>query len=312
MKRKLYLIIPIIVLLLACEKEIIIDQGEYAPKVTLNCLLNPISDTIELTLSESRDMLYDKSTFPPITGANVTITDNGVNIGAFTELPDGKYILPYTVIPNHTYSIQVTNTKFNDVKATTIVPSPASLMAFNVELGSVENNLKANISVIFQDEANVNNYYGFSFERIDTNKYESPPSYPGYEYHPPYPNRYFCSSDINIEYPEKDIEGDVCSDLILLTDLSFDGQQYQFNCSNSYYIYYNGNQNYDDTTFYTKIKLFLKTYNYDYYLYSLSLNLFKYNYGNPFAEPVRIYSNIEGGYGIFGSLNVAVDSIEFN
>jgi len=37
----------------------------------------------------------------------------------------------------------------------------------------------------------------------------------------------------------------------------------------------------------------------EYYLYKLTLQNFYENNGNPFAQPVQIYSNIEGGLGIF-------------
>lgn len=49
----------------------------------------------------------------------------------------------------------------------------------------------------------------------------------------------------------------------------------------------------------------------DYYKYIQSFNLYKKNYGNPLTEPVMIYSNITGGYGIFGSAAVSTDSLVF-
>jgi hypothetical protein len=48
---------------------------------------------------------------------------------------------------------------------------------------------------------------------------------------------------------------------------------------------------------------FFKSINHDYYTYLKSLNMYYETGGSedPFAEPVVIFSNIENGYGIFGS-----------
>jgi hypothetical protein len=49
-----------------------------------------------------------------------------------------------------------------------------------------------------------------------------------------------------------------------------------------------------------------------YYRYIQTLNLYKKNYGNPLTEPVMIYSNINGGYGIFTAAAVSSDSLVFH
>lgn len=49
----------------------------------------------------------------------------------------------------------------------------------------------------------------------------------------------------------------------------------------------------------------------DYYKYIQTFNQYKKNYGNPLTEPVMIYSNISGGYGIFGAAAVSTDSLVF-
>jgi hypothetical protein len=49
----------------------------------------------------------------------------------------------------------------------------------------------------------------------------------------------------------------------------------------------------------------------EYFLYLKSLDLYNKNYGKTLAEPVIIYSNVEGGYGIFGAATVSCDSLVF-
>ena len=309
MKKILLFTIPALFLvILACEKEIKIDQNEYAPKAVLNCLLNPDKDTILANLSESRDMLYDKGDFPGIQGASITLFDNGANVGTFTNIANGDYILPYTVLSEHTYKIEITNTKFDNLTATTKVPKPGLISSITYDMNILNQELKTDINITFQDNPNEDNYYGIASTRIDTNKLETPPTYQGYEYYPPYPSSYFCTEDLVIEYPQNDIETDNCGTLMLFSDKTFNGNNYTLKINSSYNYY----QEISDTMFYTKIKVFFKTYNEDYYKYVLSTKLAQENYGNPFAEPVRIYNNIDGGFGIFGALNTVIDSVEFN
>ncbi len=45
------------------------------------------------------------------------------------------------------------------------------------------------------------------------------------------------------------------------------------------------------------------------YLYLRTKDVQYANDGNPFAEPINVYSNITNGYGIFGSYSVATYTI---
>jgi hypothetical protein len=49
----------------------------------------------------------------------------------------------------------------------------------------------------------------------------------------------------------------------------------------------------------------------EYFWYLKSLELYNENYGKTLAEPVIIYSNVKGGYGIFGAAAVSCDSLVF-
>jgi hypothetical protein len=47
----------------------------------------------------------------------------------------------------------------------------------------------------------------------------------------------------------------------------------------------------------------------EYFKYIKVLNLYNKNLGNPLAEPVMVYSNVTGGYGMFTGTSVSSDSI---
>jgi len=284
----------------SCEKEISIDQKEFSPKIVLNSIINSENDTIIVELSESRDMLYDKFDFPPIKDATIKLYDNNIFAGTLTELFDGYYILPYSVIPNHTYRLEVSNTNLDNVTASTTVPTPAVINDFTVTLNS---NLKANINVVFQDPAGESNFYGIEISRLDSTL-DTTGYYGGYSI-----SDYACSNSTAIEYPAANgIDGANCTNLFLFSDKLFAGSTFTFNCYNENTFW---NTPPEELGLFTKIWVNLKTINEDYYQYQLSTNLALENYGNPFAEPVRIYSNVEGGFGIFGSYSIYKDSISF-
>ena len=54
----------------------------------------------------------------------------------------------------------------------------------------------------------------------------------------------------------------------------------------------------------------LLTTDYHYYQYHISIN--NYESGNPFAEPTRIYSNVENGYGVFAGYQKSVFIVGFD
>ncbi|NQY66446.1 MAG: DUF4249 family protein [Flavobacteriales bacterium] len=45
------------------------------------------------------------------------------------------------------------------------------------------------------------------------------------------------------------------------------------------------------------------------FFYNRSFELYNESYGNPFAQPVQVYSNIENGFGIFAGRNKSYKEI---
>jgi hypothetical protein len=46
--------------------------------------------------------------------------------------------------------------------------------------------------------------------------------------------------------------------------------------------------------------------------YIQTLNLFEKDFGDPLTNPVQVFSNVTGGFGIFAGAAVSSDSIVFN
>lgn len=88
-----------------------------------------------------------------------------------------------------------------------------------------------------------------------------------------------------------------------LTDRSFDGKKQRFTF-NTYLdrVPVKGS--------YGKIIIELRTVSKDYYDYYLTIKKKFDNQGNPLAEPIIDFTNIENGFGVFAGFSVVIDSID--
>ena len=93
----------------------------------------------------------------------------------------------------------------------------------------------------------------------------------------------------------------------VFNDKLFNGNHYKFTFGPSHTVY-NGNigDNYESVYF------ILRNVSREYYLYKRSFALHEWVQGNPFAEPVPVFTNIENGFGIFAGFNQVVEEFEFH
>jgi hypothetical protein len=95
------------------------------------------------------------------------------------------------------------------------------------------------------------------------------------------------------------------SDRLLLSDMNFNG-------TNKTLLFYAESGSLDPQTTpggLRRATVELLHINKDYYKYIKSLNSYENASGNPFAEPVNLYSNVKNGYGLFTTYAMTVDSI---
>ena len=53
------------------------------------------------------------------------------------------------------------------------------------------------------------------------------------------------------------------------------------------------------------VRVYLHNISKSYYYYRTSLELYQSASGNPFAQPVQVYSNIENGFGVFAGSQIS-------
>ena len=85
----------------------------------------------------------------------------------------------------------------------------------------------------------------------------------------------------------------------------FKNSEYTLSLSSSFY-----KNNFENEDTYIIVKLL--TISQDIYRYIISHNLNEQVGGDPFAQPVQVYSNVENGLGLFSGYTVYTDTLTLN
>ncbi len=273
-------------LLFSCEKEIPLDAEQKVPRIVVNSIFGD-GDTIYVHVSESRDVLYEGD-LPNLTTAVVKLQDaNGNTLGDFTHLGDGIYKLAnYIPVAGQTYSLLVSNTGFDQVEAQTKTPAVITISSTD----TLRKNDEMNYSIKFSDDPSITNYYAIAIEQITIGDFYKFSDY------------YFETSEIFTQNGSADVDGTKYGSIFLFSDATFSGGQCDFDASN-----YVPAESIDSTI----IVVSLMSLSEDYFKYKLSLEKYQETAGDPFAQPVQVYSNVENGFGIFGGYSVYRDTLFF-
>ncbi len=304
-------------LLAACEpqSEEIPDTGR---KTVINGLLSTdslISVNIHTSeyITDTNFIGSDKESF---SHANALILENGTTIdsmrysqiwgGTDAFINKNNYFASRVFpLPGHTYKIMVRNPGLPDATATAKIPQLVGIDSIDTTLVTLtgafeewESNKRLVCNVTFTDPRDEQNYYLFYVYRGVDNYSKAVME--------------FTSKDPIIE---EELNHGTIKLGIAFTDKSINGQSHTLN------IIMDGKDIGrpfwgSDPPFYSnhRTTLYFRLYSIaeEYFSYIRTLNLFFKNYNDPLAEPTQVYSNVEGGYGIFAGAAVSDDSVVFN
>lgn len=285
--RENYLFILIIILgatlFSSCEKEVTFDF-EHHPKLVLNCILNPDS-TVTARLSLSRN-IENNTSFQPVDDATIVLYENGTELNTLTPEGEGNYFLDHYPEPLSEYEITVLHPYFEILNASTAVPQ--------------EPVVKHQPDTILYTEQGRFYWLDVYYEIHDI---PGPTYYWLYGKHTLHGVTYAGGGSASIKAPfiddfnrRIDTEakyGFRYSYYVRISDVGYDGDNLGFNRpgkTGSFFNVVSADEHYDK---YIKSSIKARLNSED---------------ELPFKEPVQIYSNIENGYGIFGSC--AITTIE--
>lgn len=299
---KIILNLFIILTFLSCQPENV-DVPNTGRKIVINSLLETDS-LIGANITTSAYIISDTAfhnQFTDITNARALIYENGIFLDSLTYgftygySPNNYHSKRFYPKPGHQYEIKVDAPDKPEATAMTTIPGIVNIeridttrvILTNPELGA--SNIDMVFDVVFTDPANEQNYYLFFTP--------GNPQYSTFQDPTAEENLYSGSEQLGIAFSDQGFNG--MQHHIMLT-INGKGIGYPFWDSNLYPPN-------------SKTVLYFKLYSIteDYYNYIQTYILYQQNYNNPLADPSQVFSNVQGGYGIFGGAGVSCDSIIF-
>lgn len=304
--KKLIYILPVLIWLASCEKEISVKVPEYTPRLVVNCS-GEVNEPIWVSVSKSIGVLnYNGLQNLEVTNATVKLFVNGNYVETLEQNPDSlglSHFFSKTIVQQgNEYRIVISAPGFTDAEATSSV---TPFVPFSVErIRNVRitqyGNMQDEIRISFTDAPARDNHYMLqlweSYE-FDTSTSQGP--YPRY-----YGGGCINSSDPSIEsLGDFSFEENEClyAKEIFISDELFNGRTKELKLYVDTTWGFSHRDSMTGQVFYGKIRL----YNLSdaYYKYLKTYNYASNNSGNPFAEPINVYTNIVNGYGIFSLSN---------
>ena len=303
--------------LLACQTYVEVETDLHAPTLVVYSILQPDS-LVAVWVSQTQSVSQNQSP-TAVNRAKVTITPEGQ---APQTLPLvsaewGKYQTNFRPQPGVTYQLSVTAEGFPPVTATTRLPRPVAIQELRYAEQSSPNPktcydcpdslVDYAMRLTFADPPSEENYYelaGWIKEPKEYYIYNSSSSVPldtiRYNVFTPLA---IWSTDPTVNTAEDAVLYDEAAQRYLLNipfdDEIFDGESYTFRFQTV-----EGEAS-------SLIKIALRTYHEEAYRYERAKEVQRsYHNEDLFYEPVPIPSNVQGGYGIFGSFSQDTVTLE--
>lgn len=267
-----------------CTQTETIVLPPYREQVVINGLISDKEPTL-IKLSKSISSL-DTNAIPSITRASVQVYDesnvlfDNLSYNAFA----GGFVGTKPALQNVKYNLRV-NYESKEVRSSTILAAGTNISAFNYidSIGLDTSGFKiGEVSFTFSDIPGQDNFYRLNLYYYDNVRQ----SFEAYD----------LSSDIFI-----DAQANRTDDGYIFGDESFNGSSITISAE----VPFGFIDNSAPYKFYVK----LEALNRDLSLYEQSRELYRQSAGGLFTEPVDLYSNVNGGLGIFGGSTVDKDTL---
>lgn len=296
--KKLFFLLSVSLIYISCEKVIPFEGDVNTPKLVINSVFESDS-TFKVHVSSSRSVI-DTSSFENIDDAVVTIKDgNGNVIEVLNHVVNGFYkglVLPEE---NTTYILEVNHPNYAKITASDSLPSP--IIINSVDTSTILDPINGNrlrISMNFDDPENNQNYY--LLETYSVNEYLIVENLDTIEYELDTTKQFMVLTDEVFQNG-----GSPWRDQGLFNDLLFNGQNKTLEIEIPNENWSGSEDGYDWSYKTLSLRLYLHNITISYYYYRTSLELFQNASGNPFAQPVQVYSNIENGFGVFAGSQIS-------
>ena len=290
----------------SCETVVDFDVPRTPPKLVLNSVFEA-GGPMQVHLSASRHIL-DKEPPPAVEGAQVQVYAHDTLLATLADSLEGRYMAADMQVKRGvTYTVTATKNGYESISATVTVPVDTAHIT-EVKMDTVEVNefgyktLQPRLQIMVDDPPGQEDFYMIAvFKEGYYYEYD-------YSVDPPVlidSTEYYEQMDIYTRDPGVEEYMDYGQELLFKDDL-FDGQQYTFNILLTVYIDEYSDLPEGNFTYRAAVAKISRGY----YLYKASYEYQVWNTGNPFAQPVQVYTNVSNGYGILGGKNTVYISLD--
>lgn len=286
-KYLIYITVFLSLLVVSCQKELDFKDEYKEPKLVINSVLES-GKTVKVSITSSLTILSNKD-FESVENVDVRLLNGNDELIEQLMMDTSGYYIGTTVIAENTkYKIVAEHSNYNKVSAEVLVPVKPIVNSIDTQTTFSTVNLSGKkFTINISDNATTEDYY--MIELVSS----------WYQYDSQIPGKidsflvkdlaWLYSQNIAIENSSNQFFGGL---RILLRDDIFNGKNYKIEVTADAYLF---GENNTDSSLLRISKISTETFNY-------FSSIYKYNQatGNPFANPVQVYSNIENGFGIFG------------
>lgn len=277
--------------LIGCETTVDIDVPLSERRLVVNSLCNP--DSIwNVSIALSRHVLDNSNRFDIPATTSVTITDlsNNVMVEQLKLTMDNfRYKGSFRPEVEKEYLLKVITPKYGTVEAVGYIPAKVAIDKIEIDNTNLSPDGMASVKIHFKDRPSKKDFYrvtimedryylSFRNQIIDTIRYKS-------------------AAYFEVDDPSLQSNFNIGNEL-LVEDTFFDGDSHVLSIKVSSHLTHPGNP--------FPATLILSTLSEAYYRYSTTRNLQLSTDGDPFAQPVLVYNNIQNGLGIFGGYTQSV------
>jgi len=289
-----YILIVFAIVVCSCTTILDVTIPEHPPKLTLNSIFTPDS-TWKVVLTTDRHVLDYSDFFDLVNDASVVIYQDGNPIDTLIlKERDPRFSTNaynyYSRLgkPSNTrlYEIRASSPRFGSVRAVSAVPDSTQMTSVVPNL-SDNGSAESSVTITFNDRGHEKNYY---FVYVTQR----------YKYYNTYKkDTVDAGVALIISSHDPAFQNNHSSDSgLLFDDGLFDGKEISLTITLHYYYKVPGEE----------LRVHLRSVSADLYNYLTTSDLQNKNNGDvkdlgttdPLAQPTIVFSNIEGGLGIFG------------
>lgn len=276
----------------SCRKEIEYKGDSEDPLVVVNSIMEADS-VIKVHVEHSRFFLDPQSSESEywITNATVllTVAGSGQVYTQTTSDSEGNYVFPVSAQAGESYTVSVSHPDFPTVTSFTSVPVPVALLSVDTSSYTDASSMLIMKSLINWNDPPGKDFYimKVSFKEISSgNVFLSQP---------------IASNDPGLDAISASDPGEESYSYqpeLYFNDEFFDGQNKTMDIRVS--------QAFTPLNNDLRMQVHLYRCTEETYKYLISVKKFQNSDGDIFSEPVKVFSNITNGYGIFGALGETV------